>query len=302
MNFILVIPTFNPGKIWLDCIEAIKRQTLQPDLVLVVDSGSTDNTVEAVIEAGFQLMRIEKHKFNHGGTRQSAIEGRDGLDFVVFLTQDAVLADPDALKNILLPFDDGDIAAVCGRQLPRKEAGPVESHARRYNYPEHPFVRSIRDVKQYGLKTAFISNSFAAYRLSKLAEVGGFPDDVIFGEDMYVAAKLLKCGYKIAYASDACVYHSHNYTLLQEFRRYFDMGVFHSRESWLRRELGAAEGEGIKFVISELRFLLERAWWLIPAGLVRTLLRYSGFRLGMAESSIPSGIKKNLSMSPDYFT
>ena len=80
---------------------------------------------------------------------------------------------------------------------------------------------------------AFISNSFAAYRVSVLKEVGGFPDDVIFGEDMFVATKMLKAGYKIAYAAGACVYHSHDYSLWQEMKRYFDMGVFHAREPWI---------------------------------------------------------------------
>ena len=179
---------------------------------------------------------IKRSEFDHGGTRQYGVDSFHDIDVCVFLTQDAILSDCDSLNKILEPFHDDRVAAVCGRQLPRKHAAPIEAHARLYNYSSKSFVRSINDVKKFGLKTAFISNSFAAYRVSALNEVGGFPNNVIFGEDMYVAAKLLKSGYKIAYAADACVYHSHNYSILQEFSRYFDMGVFHAREPWIRQE------------------------------------------------------------------
>ncbi|MBT8439929.1 MAG: glycosyltransferase, partial [Gammaproteobacteria bacterium] len=249
---------------------------------------------------GFRVITIEKDTFNHGGTRQRAV-GEKISDHVVFLTQDAVIADTDALKNLLQYFNDKNVAAVCGRQLPRIGAGAIEAHARLFNYPDRSFTRTIHDVEKYGLKTAFISDSFAAYRVTVLSEIGGFPDNVIFGEDMYVSAKLLIAGYRIAYAADACVYHSHDYSLMQEMKRYFDMGVFHAREPWLRLEFGAAEGEGVKFVTSELGYLLRHAFWRIPEGLIRIVFRYTGFRLGLGERHISLTIKRKLSMSPGYF-
>jgi rhamnosyltransferase len=218
------------------------------------------------------------------------------------MTQDAILADVNSLCHILEPFNDDLVAAVCGRQLPKKHAAPIESHARLYNYPSQSCLRSIHDAEKIGLKTAFISNSFAAYRVQSLLEVGGFPENVIFGEDMFVAAKLLQAGYKIAYAADACVYHSHTYTVWQEFRRYFDMGVFHSREPWIRDALGNAEGAGLKFVVSEIDYLIRHSFWRIPEALLRTVLRYLGFRIGLEEQRLPSGIKRRFAMNKIYFT
>ena len=302
MKFKLIVPTYNPGTIWRDCVVSILEQTLQPDRVEVVDSESTDDTVKLANEAGFNVSVIDKKSFNHGGTRQAAIQRHNGYDYVVFLTQDSILADSLSLSNLLNCFVDGDVAAVCGRQLPRKGAGPIETHARLFNYPAESFTRIKQDAQKYGLKAAFISNSFAAYRVGALMEVGGFPDNVIFGEDMYVAAKLLKAGYKIAYAGNACAYHSHDYTVAQEMKRYFDMGVFHAHEAWIRNEFGGAEREGVRFVQSEIRYLVRHAFWKIPEGLVRTAARYSGFRLGLAEARIPTKIKTKLSMSPVYFT
>ena len=84
------------------------------------------------------------------------------------------------------------------------------------------------------MKTAFNSNSFAAYRRKALKDVGGFPINTILSEDMYVTAKMLLKNWSVAYCADAKVYHSHNYTIWQEFKRYFDIGVFHAKEAWIR--------------------------------------------------------------------
>jgi len=300
-NFLLVCPTLNAGELFNDWVSVLTSQSCQPDRIIIIDSDSVDNTVGAAIDAGFKVKQINRSEFNHGGTRQQAINHVGDFDRVVFLTQDAILASPDAIKSILQPFEDDQVVAVCGRQLPRKNARCIEAHARLFNYSDQSCTRSMDDIKHYGLKTAFISNSFAAYRISALQEAGGFPENVIFGEDMYVAAKMLKAGYKIAYAADACVYHSHDYSLMQEFRRYFDMGVFHAREPWIRQQFGGAEGEGLKFVRSEFRYLLKHAFWQVPEGLLRKIFAYIGFRLGLVEDRLPFWLKRRLAMNQGYF-
>lgn len=298
---LLVCPVLNPGLLFDDWLVVLRQQNFLPAKCLIIDSGSTDGTNEKSTRAGLDVVEIQKSEFNHGGTRQRAIDKAGNYDLVIFLTQDAILSSPDSLGNIIRYFDNNRIAAVCGRQLPRKAAKPIEAHARLFNYGDTSCVRSMEDVEKYGLKTAFISNSFAAYRISALKEVGGFPTNVIFGEDMYVAAKLLKAGYNIAYAADACVNHSHDYTLIQEFRRYFDMGVFHAREPWIRQEFGGAEGEGLRFVASEIRYLLKHTFWRIPEAIVRKMLAYAGFRLGLIESRLPVWLKRRLAMNKGYF-
>ena len=301
MDFGLVVPTLNAGNEWIDWIHAFQKQTIKPNRMLVIDSSSTDQTVNIAKESGLDIVVIERSEFDHGRTRQFAIDHLRDIEFCVFLTQDAILANAESLYKILEPFETQAIAAVCGRQLPRPGADPIEAHARLYNYSDHSRVSALDDAAQIGLKAAFLSNSFAAYRLSALREVGGFPASVIFGEDMYVAAKLLKSGYKIAYAADACVYHSHDFTILQELRRYFDMGVLHIREPWIISEFGKAEGEGFRFVASELSYLLQHAFWQIPEALLRTVVKYAAYRLGLMEARIPLRLKLYMSMNPEYF-
>jgi rhamnosyltransferase len=131
--------------------------------------------------------------------------------------------------------------------------------------------------------------------------VGGFPSNVIFGEDTITAAKLLMAGHKVAYVAEARVYHSHSYTWGQELERYFDIGVLHSREQWLLDEFGGAGGEGKRFVLSELKYLRQHNPGQIPSALVRTGLKLLGYRLGRLEAGLPPKLKRLLSMNSRFW-
>jgi len=296
LSFYVVVPTRNPGERWNQWLEALQFQ--QPPVSgLLVDSCSDDGTNFTSLPAGLRCIQIPVAMFNHGGTRNLSLQHiPPATDFVVFMTQDALLANMDALQKLVSAFDDPSVACAFGRQLPHEDASTLAAHARIFNYPEASRVVSLADKDRLGLKTCFLSNSFAAYRVQDLLAVGGFPSNVILGEDMAVAARLLLAGKRVAYQADACVYHSHNYTPMEDFRRYFDTGVFHAREQWLLDAFGGASGEGLRFVKSEVRYLLKHAPWLIPSALLQTGLKLAGYRLGRAEGRLPLTLKKRLSM------
>jgi rhamnosyltransferase len=298
--FSVIIPTLNASRDWPLFAPALLA-CAQPEQVLIVDSESTDGTVELAHAAGFQVFSVKRAEFNHGGTRQMAAKLRPDADILVYMTQDAVLTEPSALANLIAAFSDPQVGAAYGRQLPRPQAEAIEAHARSFNYPAHSEVRSLANRKQLGIKTAFLSNSLAAYRRSALMHSRGFPENVIFGEDMVTAARLLLEGYKVAYVSEACVYHSHPYTKVQEFRRYFDVGVLHSRECWLLSKFGQPTGEGRRFVLSELSYLWRHDILRIPSSLVRTLIKLLGYRLGRMEARLPLNLKRRLSMHSRFW-
>ena len=302
MNFAVIVPTLNPGPAWQAWLDAFARQSVQPDQAIVIDSGSSGSEVGLSSQYGFEMIRIAKSEFNHGGTRQKAVQHlRSDVEVVVFLTQDAVLADSKAFENLLTVFADQSVSAAYGRQLPHKNAGPLGAHARLFNYSAKSSLRSSASIPDLGFKTCFISNSFAAYRVKDLLAVGGFPSDVILGEDTCVAAKLILGGKKVAYVADACVYHSHDYTALEEFRRYFDTGVLHAQQPWLLQRFGGATGEGKRFVVSELKYLLRNAPYLIPSAMVRTFMKLFGYRLGRAYKSLPTEWIPRLSMHKGFW-
>lgn len=296
----LCVPTLNAGALWTGWLAAWSAQLIRPP-TLAIDSSSTDATPALAAAAGMRVHSIPRATFNHGGTRQMAAEMLNDAEFVVFLTQDAILATPHAISNLLAAFDDPEVGAVCGRQLPHWDAGPIAAHARHFNYPGVSAIRSAADIPALGIKTAYLSNSFAAYRKSALMSVGGFPQDVIFGEDMCVAARMLLSGWKVAYRADAAVRHSHDYRLRQEFQRYFDIGVMHAREPWLLKRFGKPEGEGARFVISETVYLWKHAPHFLPSAWFRTLLKLVGYRLGKAEYALPVWLKRQLGMLHGYW-
>lgn len=301
-----VVPTYNGKRDLERLLDSLKIQTATFDLLLV-DSSSSDGTQELAksrYDSGEvkQFLVISSSEFNHGGTRQKMVDDFPEYDVYVFLTQDAVLEDKQALGKILQPFSDLQVGAVCGRQLPHHDASLLAQHARFFNYPASSQVKSQIDIPALGIKAAFMSNSFAAYRKDALVAVGGFPNHVIFAEDMFVAAKMLLADFKVVYAGQAVCRHSHNYALMEEFRRYFDMGVFHAREPWIREEFGGAGGEGVKYVKSELKFLGVKHLYLWPTAIIRNAVKLFGYKLGQKEARLPLTLKKKIGMYKGYWS
>jgi rhamnosyltransferase len=297
----LIVPTLNAGSLWESWLKAFEQQTRKPDYLLVIDSSSSDDTVALAGAHGFAVEVISKSEFNHGGTRQFGVNELSAVDIIVFLTQDALLVSPDAIERLLAAFADERVGAAYGRQLPHQNAGPIAAHARLFNYQAESQLRCLEDRTRLGIKTVFISNSFAAYRRNALMQVSGFPVDTIMNEDTYVAGKMLVAGWKIAYCADAQVFHSHDYCFLDEFKRYFDIGVFHTHTAWLQQTFGGTSGEGLRFVISEMRYLMKYAPCLIPSAVLRTGLKWLGFKLGALHQRLPPAIRRCFSLHKTYW-
>ncbi len=291
----IIIPTRNAGRQLHGLFKALKSQTV-PCEIVVIDSSSSDDTRSVTENFGVRIIGIKSEEFDHGGSRTLAAKTARG-DILVYLTQDALPVDKYAVENLIKPFEDETVGAVFGRQLPHPDATVFATHLRLFNYPEKSAVKSLSDKGRYGVKTPFLSNSFAAYKKRAIEEVGGFRDGLILGEDTFAGAKLMLAGYKIAYAADAVAYHSHNYSVFQEFKRYFDIGVFHKEERWILEEFGKAGGEGLQYIRSEIVYIVKnRKYNLLPEFLLRNFLKYAGYNLGGNYERMPIGLIKKISM------
>jgi len=296
MKISVIIPTYNAQNYLSVLLEKINKQSIKEYELLIIDSSSKDKTVEIAREFTDNVIVIPQNKFDHGGTRAKAAQTATG-DILIYLTQDALPYDECTVENIIKVFEDEKVGAAYGRQLSYDNTNLFGKHLRGFNYSETSYIRDKSGISSYGIKTAFLSDSFAAYRKSALENIGWFKSNLILGEDTYAGAKMILDGYKLAYVAEAKVYHSHSYTVVQEFRRYFDIGVFHKCESWILEEFGKAEGEGMKYIKSEVKYLLDNgAWYLLPEFLVRNCMKYLGYKLGQKYEKLPMWIIKKLSM------
>lgn len=302
-DFALFIPTLNAGKELDSLLTSLKLQTLQPKRLIVIDSSSDDDTVTRFQAAGAEVEVIPRSQFNHGGTRMIGVRmAAADCDVIAFITQDAILHGDDAFERLLAAFDDPETGSAYGRQIPHYGAGPIESFSRIFSYGETSTRRTSADIPEIGFRTAFSSNAFSAYRISALNAVGGFPEHTIFGEDALAVSELILAGYAHCYVAHAVVRHSHSYTMGQEFRRYFDIGVMHAQNRRLIENFGSPSGAGMEFMLQEQKYLARSELWRIPEAVLRTFLKYGAYRLGLLEDQLSLDLKKRLSMNRLYWS
>lgn len=293
----VIIPTLNAGLNLAALLNALEEQTREATEIIVVDSESTDDTVTISRCYGCKTLNVSRRDFGHGETRTIAAENAAG-DLLVYFTQDVVPCNKNAIENLVKDFRDDCVGAAFGRQVAYMSDSFFARHLRQFNYPSNSYERVLGDKESLGLKTVFFSNSFAAYKREVLKKVDYFQSGLIFGEDTCAAARILLNGYRIVYAAEASVFHSHNYTIRQDFKRYFDMGVFHRNEDWLLKQFGNAEDQGVKYIKSEFKSLLkERAFGLLPEFVLRNIMKFLGYKLGMQYANIPENISRRFSMN-----
>ncbi len=249
----VIVPTLNAENEIGALIQLLNTQSLQPDEIIVIDSESTDKTVEVCRQDDVGLIQIARSEFDHGKTRDYALRKSSG-DIVVFLTQDAVPANEYFLEKLVAPLRDKSIAISTGRQIPKNNATEMEKLVRAFNYPASSYIRSKADLPRLGIKTFFSSDVCAAYNRDIYLALGGFDYPLKTNEDMFFAAKVINAGYRIAYAADAQVLHSHNFTLREQYKRNYVQGYEIERH---RASLNGVhqEAEGmklVKFVSGEL--------------------------------------------------
>lgn len=267
--------------------------------ILIVDSESTDKTVEIAKQFSVEVHSVSRHTFNHGLTREKARQLIQS-DIVVMMTQDAYPRDETLIGHLTRPLIEKKASCSYARQLPHLGAGPFESYLRHFNYPSTSHIRSLKDHPTYGIYTFFNSNSCAAYSNDALDEIGGF-SSVLLGEDTVACAKLLRRGHSIAYVAEAEVFHSHAFTLRQEFKRHFDIGYSRKCFQDLLALPERDTKQGRAYAAKLLRHLSTNAPHLFPYGLLHIGSKYLGYQIG-THSPFPNWLNKRLSSQPYYFS
>ncbi|MCM1543041.1 MAG: glycosyltransferase family 2 protein [Blautia sp.] len=305
MKVDVIIPVYKPGNELFTLLDKLEHQTLPIQNIILMN---TEKVYFDQLVQGMDLMgkypnvvvrHITKKDFDHGGTRHQGVMLSDA-DLFVAMTQDAVPADRYLLEKLTARLS-GRVAAAYARQLPTADCREAEKASRQFNYPPAPAVKSAEDIGKLGVKTFFCSNVCAAYRRDVYDALGGFIRHTIFNEDMIYAAVAVKAGYSIAYEADARVFHSHNYTNMQQLRRNFDLGVSQADHPEIFAEI-PSESEGKRLVIETYTYLKDRKkTYLFPGFCVQCCFKYAGYLLGKHYRMLPRKWVLAITMNREYW-
>lgn len=296
MRASVVIPTKNPGTRFAGVLAAVlSQETPWPFEILVIDSGSTDGTVELCEQMEHvRLHQIAPQDFGHGKTRNLGIALTKG-EMIAMITQDALPADNRWLVELVDSVSQSDdIAGAFGRHLPYPDCNPfVARDINRHfdNFAHNESVTWMKDADvylrdiQYRQFLHFFSDNNACLRRSVWQRIP-YPE-VDFAEDQLWAKTVIEAGYKKAYANNARVFHSHNYGAWETLRRSYDESrAFAKHFSYrLCPSLWHAITRAARTTVEEYRYSVKkRIIWRSPAWLAKIptqqLCRYAGLYLG----------------------
>jgi rhamnosyltransferase len=264
----IVIPTLNAGDDLDRLFQTLSTQkgVAEPE-ILIVDSGSCDQTLEHARHYGVNILPLEPACFNHGGTRNLAISRTSG-DYVFLFTQDALPQNENFLKTMIESMIQHQAAGVYARQVPRREAsylvqrdlsrwcsGTAERRVTALNSLTEFIARSPLD--RY--RTCVFDNVASLIRREVWREIP-FPPTP-FGEDVEWAQRVLCNGYRVVYEPDAVVVHSHERSAEYVYKRTF---VDHYR---LNELFGVRTIPSRPLALRSVLLTISRDWrdlWQVP--------------------------------------
>ena len=302
----VIIPVYKPGRGFLTLLEKLQMQTVPVNRIIIMNTEQKyyDELVQgtSLVPDGHTMIveHLSKQEFDHGRTRNQGVHLSEA-DVFLMMTQDAVPADAFLVERLLSQLAGEKVAVAYARQLPGRDSGEVERYVRQFNYPEQSRIKNKEDLPELGIKTFFCSNVCAAYDRKVFDALGGFAGRAIFNEDMLFVAKAVEAGYGIAYAADAKVYHSHDYTNRQQFHRNFDLGVSQADHPEVFAKY-PSESEGIRLVKSMVAYLARTGKWSkIPHVIIQSGFKYAGYLCGKHYRRMPKRLVTALSSNKEYW-
>jgi rhamnosyltransferase len=301
----VVIPVKDGGTDLARCLDAIRAQDAGEDEVeiIVVDSGSGDDSLDIARQRGAAIHEIPASDFNHGFARNVGAAQARG-DVIAFISQDAYPVDDDWLRRLAQPLRDSDeVAGVYGRQLPHEGAHPPEVFFLNFLYGANPRRQRIGAERELSMSTTLFSNVNAAMR-RETWEQFPFVSDIIMSEDQEWSRRVLLAGYTLVYDPRAAVKHSHEYTLADAFRRFFDSGVSSERAYMAasRDSARVLRREAMRYAREEVVWLArtgQRRW--IPYAACYESAKFLGLLAGRNHRRLPLSVKRRFSALPGHW-
>lgn len=226
----VLIPVKNGGPLLGEVLDAVlAQQTPWPFEVIVVDSGSSDGSVECAKQRGVQVKSIPAAEFGHGRTRNLMASMAEG-QFLVFITQDARPASTQWLYNMVQGCDaEPGVAGAFGPHRAHPDARHVthcELSQHFAGFGDALSVVRLEDRARFDTDPGyrqwlhFFSSNNSCIRRSVWEQLP-LPE-VAFAEDQTWALRAIEAGHAKAFVPDAVVYHSHDFGVWETLQRNFD--------------------------------------------------------------------------------
>lgn len=254
MRISIILPIYNGEKYLKKLVEKIRDQEGNYEIELIaLVSKSFDKSLEEAQKLFDKI--IEVNKFNHARTRHEGAMRASG-DILVFITQDILPYDNQWLKNLINPLNKKVIAAF-SRQIAYEKHSNIEKIIREFNYPNKDRICNKGMKEENGRKNIFYSDASSAIIKDKFFELGGYDFQVPTSEDVYLANKIVESGYSFIYASQSRIWHSHQLSLKETYKRYRDIGKF-ERMYGNEIDFSKTQNEGNKVLMCLIKELLKR--------------------------------------------
>jgi rhamnosyltransferase len=292
----IIIPAKNEAKNIRACLDAIFSQDAgSPFDVILIDSGSTDGTVDIVAAYDVRLHQIPPEEFGHGRTRNLGAR-MSQAPVLVFLNADAAHTGQSWLRGLISELEPPEVAGVYGRQIAREDAYPMERFFLDYWYGPRRRVQRLEDGR-LDVDNVFFSTVNCAMKRT-LWEAFPFDETIVMTEDQVWSRQALEAGHTLIYAPDLAVVHSHNYTLKQAFKRFFDAG-WSAEASFMPGKRGsglALARRTLAYPLREMAYLVRaREFRWIPYAVVYETTKLVAVIAGRFHRLLPMRLKTALS-------
>jgi glycosyltransferase involved in cell wall biosynthesis len=215
MDVSIVIRTKNEAAFIEETLKRVGEQEFSGKCeIIVVDSGSTDSTLDIIKRHGVRLLQIPEKEFSYGRSLNVGASHARG-EFVVNLSAHAWPLNSNWLTNLMSGFQGHHVAAIYGRQISSGHRNPFEAflNERLFGHSRLTFSRNSNKV----LRKMHFTNSNGAIR-KYVWQAFKFNERVPYGEDILWQSEVIKAGFSISYAPNAAVYHCHRVSISAVYR------------------------------------------------------------------------------------
>jgi rhamnosyltransferase len=215
MDVSIIIRTKNEEEFIDATLRRVNEQEFRGSYeIIIVDSDSTDSTLDIVKRYNVKLVQISQEEFTYGGSLNIGASNADGT-FIVNLSAHALPNGGEWLTNVITGFEDPNVAGVYGRQLSIGHLNPFEAR-RNESFFGHERITFNAENKRI-VKHVHFSNSNCAIR-KEVWQRFKFNDQVPYAEDILWQRDVMRAGFSIVYAPDALVYHTHKVNIYNAYR------------------------------------------------------------------------------------